>query len=95
MISMCVPVCVSLSLSHIHSRTHTHTQLFCVTCPLQPTGDSVYSRLMTAIGKPDKTADNPLYATNSDRVTRVDEIMSDIADYCAAHTIGENRIVRI
>ena len=38
-------------------------------------GDSVYSRLMEAIGKPDMTSANPLYANNAARCERVDEIM--------------------
>ena len=30
-------------------------------------GDSVYSRLMTVVGRPDMTASNPLYQSNTDR----------------------------
>ena len=37
-------------------------------------GDSVYSRLMTAVGRPDMAAFNPLYATNTHRCQRADEI---------------------
>ena len=37
-------------------------------------GDSVFSRLMTAVGRPDMAASNPLYATNSLRCQRADEI---------------------
>jgi crotonobetainyl-CoA:carnitine CoA-transferase CaiB-like acyl-CoA transferase len=37
-------------------------------------GDSVYSRLMTAVGRPDMGADNPLYATNAARCEREAEI---------------------
>jgi len=51
-------------------------------------GDSVYSRLMTAIGRPDMAADNPQFATNNDRCKHVDLIMSEISKYCAQHTIG-------
>lgn len=37
-------------------------------------GDSVYSRLMAAVGRPDMGAENPLYANNSERCKREDEI---------------------
>lgn len=37
-------------------------------------GDSVYSRLMAAVGRPDMASSNPLYATNTLRCQRADEI---------------------
>jgi crotonobetainyl-CoA:carnitine CoA-transferase CaiB-like acyl-CoA transferase len=37
-------------------------------------GDSVYSRLMAAVGRPDMSSANPLYATNTHRCQRADEI---------------------
>ncbi len=37
-------------------------------------GDSIYSRLMAAVGRPDMGSDNPLYATNTHRCQRADEI---------------------
>ena len=37
-------------------------------------GDSVYSRLMAAVGRPDMASNNPLYATNTHRCQRADEI---------------------
>ncbi|KAF5829072.1 CoA-transferase family III domain-containing protein [Dunaliella salina] len=52
-------------------------------------GDSVYSRLMAAIGRPDITADHPQFATNNDRCMHVDLIMSEISKYCAEHTLDE------
>lgn len=47
-------------------------------------GDSVYSRLMEAIGKPDMTSANPLYANNAARCERVDEIMGTL---CASKEV--------
>lgn len=38
-------------------------------------GDSIYSRLMAAVGRPDMSADNPEYANNSQRCLREAEIM--------------------
>ena len=37
-------------------------------------GDSIYSRLMTAVGRPDMGSANPLFATNTHRCQRADEI---------------------
>ena len=37
-------------------------------------GDSIYSRLMAAVGRQDMAADNPDYADNSRRCEREDEI---------------------
>ncbi len=37
-------------------------------------GDSVYSRLMTAVGRPDMTASNPLYQSNTNRCKHEKEI---------------------
>eukprot|EP00879_Flechtneria_rotunda_P022623 GHRR01023890.1.p1 GENE.GHRR01023890.1~~GHRR01023890.1.p1 ORF type:complete len:232 (+),score=52.74 GHRR01023890.1:97-792(+) len=51
-------------------------------------GDSVYSRLMEAIGRPDMAANSPCgkYATNTHRVEREQEIMDEIAAWIAKHT---------
>lgn len=38
-------------------------------------GDSIYSRLMAAVGRPDMGSDNPLYANNSQRCLQEAEIM--------------------
>ena len=38
-------------------------------------GDSIYSRLMAAVGRPDMSSDNPLYANNSQRCLQEAEIM--------------------
>lgn len=37
-------------------------------------GDSIYTRLMAAVGRPDMGSANPLYATNTNRCQRADEI---------------------
>ena len=37
-------------------------------------GDSIYTRLMAAVGRPDMGSANPLYATNTHRCQRADEI---------------------
>jgi crotonobetainyl-CoA:carnitine CoA-transferase CaiB-like acyl-CoA transferase len=37
-------------------------------------GDSVYTRLMAAVGRPDMGSQNPLYANNTERCKREDEI---------------------
>lgn len=37
-------------------------------------GDSIYSRLMAAVGRQDMAADNPDFADNSRRCEREDEI---------------------
>ncbi len=52
-------------------------------------GDSVYSRLMAAIGRPDMAASNPTYATNALRVEAEAEIMGQIEAWVAKHTLGE------
>ena len=51
-------------------------------------GDSIYSRLMAAIGRPDMGASNPQYKTNSDRLEREEEIMGEISQWVARHTLG-------
>lgn len=40
-------------------------------------GDSVYSRLMQAIGRPDMTSENDKYADNARRCAEVDAIMGE------------------
>ncbi|GLC40766.1 hypothetical protein PLESTB_000024800 [Pleodorina starrii] len=52
-------------------------------------GDSVYSRLMAAIGRPDMAASNPAYASNSLRVAAEAEIMGQIEEWVAKHTLEE------
>ncbi|KAL3147428.1 hypothetical protein ABBQ38_014493 [Trebouxia sp. C0009 RCD-2024] len=52
-------------------------------------GDSVYSRLMAAVGRPDMASSNPLYATNTHRCQRADEIYKVIGDWVASHTHDE------
>jgi len=42
-------------------------------------GDSVYSRLMAAIGRSDMTAECEKYSSNPRRVEAEDEIMGEIA----------------
>ena len=37
-------------------------------------GDSVYTRLMAAVGRPDMGSQNPVYATNTRRCAAADEI---------------------
>ena len=37
-------------------------------------GDSIYMRLMTAVGRPDMGSSNPLYKSNSDRCKHEKEI---------------------
>ena len=51
-------------------------------------GDSVYDRLMGAIGRPDMGISNPKYATNPARVEAEAEIMGAIAAWCAARPLG-------
>lgn len=48
-------------------------------------GDSVYSRLMAAVGRPDMAASNPLYATNTHRCQRADEIYKVGVSFDSAH----------
>uniref|UniRef100_A0A061RVN6 Transferase n=1 Tax=Tetraselmis sp. GSL018 TaxID=582737 RepID=A0A061RVN6_9CHLO len=52
-------------------------------------GNSVYTRLMAAIGRPDMGADNPLYANNSERCKREAEIMGEIESWVASRTQAE------
>eukprot|EP00775_Hariotina_reticulata_P012804 gene12804-12932_t len=54
-------------------------------------GDSVYSRLMVAIDRPDMVADSPdgLYRTNSDRVNREADIIGAITGWVKAHTLQQ------
>eukprot|EP00951_Prasinocladus_malaysianus_P047103 scaffold648902_cov46-Prasinocladus_malaysianus.AAC.1 len=43
---------------------------------------------MAAVGRPDMGADNPLYASNSQRVLREGEIMGEIDKWVASKTQG-------
>lgn len=54
-------------------------------------GDSVYSRLMEAIGHPEMVANSPCgnYATNADRVAQEDVIMAAITVWVKSHTMWE------
>lgn len=54
-------------------------------------GDSVYSRLMAAIGRPDMAADNPDYANNAKRCARESVIMAQIEGWCVKHTLEQVR----
>ncbi|WP_332814261.1 CaiB/BaiF CoA transferase family protein [Ramlibacter sp.] len=51
-------------------------------------GDSIFRRLMAAIGRHDLGAD-PALATNAGRVARVEEIDRAIGDWTARHTVDE------
>jgi crotonobetainyl-CoA:carnitine CoA-transferase CaiB-like acyl-CoA transferase len=51
-------------------------------------GDSVYTRLMAAVGRPEMGADNPLYANNSERCEREAEIMGVIEAWVAGKRMG-------
>jgi formyl-CoA transferase len=51
-------------------------------------GDSIFKRLMTAIGRPDLAAD-PLLADNTGRVARVDEIDAAIGAWTAGRAVAE------
>jgi formyl-CoA transferase len=50
-------------------------------------GDSIFKRLMAAIGRPDLAAD-PALANNAGRVERVDEIDGAIGAWTASRTVG-------
>jgi len=49
-------------------------------------GNSVYNRLMTAIGHPEMGLDNPLYATDSKRVENEAQIVEAIEKWVAANS---------
>jgi formyl-CoA transferase len=51
-------------------------------------GDSIFRRLMTAIGQP-KVADDPGLANNAGRVARVAELDEIIGRWTAKHTVDE------
>lgn len=51
-------------------------------------GDSVYTRLMAAVGRPDMGADNQLYATNSARCQNEKDIMDVIEAWVAERSMG-------
>jgi len=51
-------------------------------------GDSIFKRLMAAIGRDDLARD-PALADNTGRVTRVDEIDAAIGDWAAGRTVAE------
>ena len=51
-------------------------------------GDSIFKRLMTAIGREDLATD-PTLADNTGRVARVGEIDAAIGDWAAQHTVDE------
>eukprot|EP00891_Asterochloris_glomerata_P004193 jgi/Astpho2/4193/e_gw1.00064.29.1_t len=50
-------------------------------------GDSIYSRLMAAVGRPDMGAQNPDYATNTQRCQREMEIYQVLGDWVKSHTL--------
>jgi formyl-CoA transferase len=51
-------------------------------------GDSIFKRLMTAIGRPDLAAD-PQLADNTGRVARVDDIDAAIGAWTCGRTVAE------
>ncbi|KAG1680424.1 hypothetical protein FOA52_015515 [Chlamydomonas sp. UWO 241] len=51
-------------------------------------GDSVYTRLMEAIGHPEMGAGSPEYADNAKRCVRVDEIMGAIEHWCVGRPLA-------
>eukprot|EP00803_Ostreobium_quekettii_P009460 evm.model.scf_5.18 EVM.evm.TU.scf_5.18 scf_5:230676-235176(-) len=52
-------------------------------------GNSVYSRLMAAIGRADMTTENPKYATDAKRCEREQEIMMEIEKFVGSNSLGE------
>jgi len=50
--------------------------------------DSIFKRLMTAIGRPDLT-DDPTLANNEGRVARTEELDGIIGGWCAQHDLDE------
>lgn len=50
-------------------------------------GDSVYTRLMAAVGRADMGAANPKYATNADRVAAADEIYAVLESWIRTRTV--------
>jgi crotonobetainyl-CoA:carnitine CoA-transferase CaiB-like acyl-CoA transferase len=46
-------------------------------------GDSVYTRLMAAVGRPDMGAHNPLYANNAERCKREAEIYEVTGEFAS------------
>jgi len=51
-------------------------------------GDSIFSRLMQAVGRQDM-AENSQYATNADRVKQEEQIDAVLEAWCAAHSLTE------
>lgn len=52
-------------------------------------GDSVYTRLMTAVGHPDMGMQNPKYTTNTLRCQHEDEIYQAIGDWVKERSLDE------
>lgn len=52
-------------------------------------GDSVYTRLMAAVGRPDMGADNAKYGSNAARMEAEEEIMGCISEWVGRHTLEE------
>ncbi|KAK9861238.1 hypothetical protein WJX84_004941, partial [Apatococcus fuscideae] len=52
-------------------------------------GDSVYSRLMAAVGHPEMGTDNPKYANNTKRCAAQDEIYKVIDEWVESKTLDE------
>ncbi|GMH40063.1 hypothetical protein BSKO_07967 [Bryopsis sp. KO-2023] len=50
-------------------------------------GDSIYTRLMSAIGRPDMTAENPKFANNTQRCANEGEIMDAISKWSASNDL--------
>ena len=60
-------------------------------CVVGGNGDSVYSRLMAAVGRPDMaaSAENPKFATNAARCEAADEIYGVIGEWVSKRTLDE------
>ncbi|CAL5228657.1 g11827 [Coccomyxa viridis] len=52
-------------------------------------GDSIYMRLMTAVGRPDMGSSNPLYKSNSDRCKHEKEIYAVIGEWVEERDLEE------
>lgn len=58
-------------------------------CVVGGNGDSVYSRLMEAVGRPEMGAENPKFATNAKRCEVADEIYNVIGEWVSQRTLEE------
>ena len=58
-------------------------------CVVGGNGDSVYSRLMAAVGRPEMDASNPRFASNAARCAAADEIYGVIGKWISRRTLDE------